>query len=105
MYMQREGATCGTMPTIILKLVLWWSYQCHFIVLSTVNLQFQGQFIPTSMRPVLGIVAAYVSYSLIIMQLIFPPDRDFSYCKPAQRIWLRMLSEFLEEELKVLDFF
>ena len=30
------------------------------IVLSTVNLQFQGQFVPLSLRPVLRIVAAYV---------------------------------------------
>ena len=30
------------------------------IVLSIVNLQFQGQFVPKSLRPVLGIVAAYV---------------------------------------------
>jgi len=30
------------------------------IVLGTVNLQFQGPFIPICLRPILGIVAAYV---------------------------------------------
>ena len=30
------------------------------IVFSTVNLQFQGQFVPISLRPILRIVAAYV---------------------------------------------
>ena len=30
------------------------------IVLGTVNLQFQGPFVPISLRPILGIVAAHV---------------------------------------------
>ena len=39
--------------TAILTLVL-------LIVLGTVNLQFQGPFVPISLRPILGIVAAHV---------------------------------------------
>ena len=60
------GATCRTAQsalTVILKLVMLWSDQCYLVVLSAVHLQFQGQFVPVSLRPVLGIVqdgAAYV---------------------------------------------
>ena len=48
---------------------LWqssWNWSCgglisiFLIVLSTINLQFQGRFVPISLRPVLRIVAAYV---------------------------------------------
>ena len=45
-YRQMEGATCRMAQsalTVILKLVMWWSDQRH-LVLSTVSLQFQGQF-------------------------------------------------------------
>ena len=44
--------------TVILKLVIGGLTSIILIVLSTVNLQFQGQFVPISLRPVLGIVAA-----------------------------------------------
>ena len=46
--------------TVILKLVISGQTSIILIVLSMVNLQFQGQFVPISLRPVLGIVAAYV---------------------------------------------
>ena len=49
----------STLP-VILKLVRWWSDQCYLDCLSTVTLQFQDQFVSISLRPVLGIVAAYV---------------------------------------------
>ena len=45
-YKWRQGATCTAAQsalTVILKLVMWWSDQRH-LVLSTVSLQFQGQF-------------------------------------------------------------
>ena len=45
---------------VILKLVLGGMISVILIVLSTVSLQFQGQFVPISLRPVLGVVAAYV---------------------------------------------
>ena len=48
--------------TVILKLVVWSSEQGHLIVLSTVNLQLQGQFVPISLRPVLGIVQDGAAY-------------------------------------------
>lgn len=41
-----------------------WSDQYHLIVLDTVNLKFQGKFVPIFSRPVLRIVAAYVMASV-----------------------------------------
>ena len=46
--------------TIILKLVIGGLTSIILIVLSTVNLQFHGWFVPTSLRPILRIVAASV---------------------------------------------
>ena len=47
-----------------LTVILNWScsglISVTLIVLSTVNLQFQGQFVPISLRPALGILAACV---------------------------------------------
>ena len=45
---------------VILKLVIGCLTSVILIVLSTVSLQFQGQFVPISLRPVFGIVATYV---------------------------------------------
>ena len=44
----------------ILKLVVWWSDHPHLDSFRYRNLQFQGLFVPISLRPVLGVVAAYV---------------------------------------------
>ena len=46
--------------TVILKLVISGLTSVILILLGTVNLQFQGLFVPISLMPVLGIVAAYV---------------------------------------------
>ena len=85
--------SCGALTTIIL------------IVLSTVNnLQFQGRFVPISLRPILGIVAAYVMttvWSSCSSRL--PPGGGFSIYETAHRTWLRIGSIALGEELKVLD--
>ena len=45
--------------TVVLKLVMQWSCSIILTILSIVSLQFQGQFVPISLRPVLRIVAAY----------------------------------------------
>jgi len=45
---------------VVLTLVMGGLISVISIVLSTVNLQFQGQFVSISLRPVLGTVAAYV---------------------------------------------
>ena len=45
--------------TVILKLVIGGLTSIVFIVLSTVNLQFQGRFVSIFLRPVLG-MAGYV---------------------------------------------
>ena len=45
--------------TVILKLVMWLSDQRHLNCFKY-NLQFQDQFVPISLRPIPGIVAAYV---------------------------------------------
>ena len=46
--------------TVVLKLVICGLISVVLIVLGTVNLQFQGLFVPLSLRPVLETVAAYV---------------------------------------------
>ena len=59
----KEGATCRTALSVlmtILKLVLHGLIGAILIVLSTVNLQFQGWFVPISLRPLLRIVAPYI---------------------------------------------
>ena len=58
----REGATCINMSAliVILKLVISGLTSVIVLILGTVNLQFQHQFVSSSLRPVLRIVAAYV---------------------------------------------
>ena len=46
--------------TVIFKLLISGLANIILIVLGTVNLQFQGPFVPISLRPVLRIVAPYV---------------------------------------------
>ena len=47
--------------TVILRLVICGLTSVIVIVLSTADLQFWGQFVPVSLRPVLRAVAAYVT--------------------------------------------
>ena len=56
--MHAETAQSALM--VILKLVIGGLTSVILIVLGTVNLQFQGWFVSISLRPVLGIAAAYV---------------------------------------------
>ena len=58
-YRWREGATWRncTVSSVILKLIFGGLISIILIALSVVNLQFQGQFIPISLRPILRIVA------------------------------------------------
>ena len=56
-YLQK---TAQSALTVILKLVTGGLMSVILIVLSAVSLQFQGRFVPISLRPVLGIVAASV---------------------------------------------
>ena len=46
--------------TVVFKLVISGLTRIILVVLGTVNLQFQGRFVPISLRLVLGIVAAHV---------------------------------------------
>ena len=59
-----KGGLCAepaqAAPTGILKLVIGGLTSVLLMVFSTVSLQFQGRFVPISLRAVLGIVAAYV---------------------------------------------
>ena len=63
LYRQRERAMCRNSNQLCQSS---WNWSCGglisviLIVLSTVNLQFQSWFVSISLRPVLGIVAAYV---------------------------------------------
>ena len=47
--------------TVIFKLVISSLASIILVVLCTVNLQFQGWFVPISLRPVLRIMAAHVT--------------------------------------------
>ena len=75
------------------------------IVLGTVSLQFQGQFVPTSLMSVLRIVAPmpWLQSGHHVVNF-FHLVGGFSIYKTAQKIWLRILSIALEEKLQVLDF-
>ena len=53
-----HAETAQSALTVIFKLVMGDSV--IVVVLHTGNLQFQGPFVPVSLRPVLGIMAAYV---------------------------------------------
>ena len=55
-----HAETAQSALTVILKLVSG-LINIILIVLGTVSLQFQGRFVPISLRPVLGIVATYVT--------------------------------------------
>ena len=55
-----HAETAQAAPTGILTLVSGRLTGVVLIVLSTVRLQFQGRFVPISLRPALGIVATYV---------------------------------------------
>ena len=93
---------------------LWqasWNWSCGgltsviLIVLGTVSLQFWGQFVSISLKQILGIVAAYVMPTVwSSCSSLLPPDGGFSICKTAHRIWLRILSIALGEEIKILGF-
>ena len=55
-----HAETAQSALMVILKLVIGGLTSVILIVLGTVNLQFQGWFVSISLRPVLGIAAAYV---------------------------------------------
>ena len=74
------------------------------IALSTVNLQFQGWFVPISLRPVLGLVELISWLQSGHHVVNFFHLLRISVYKTAGRMWLRILPTVLEEELKVLDF-
>ena len=76
-----------------MKLVISGLISVTLVVLSTVSLQFQGWFVLTSLKPILGIVAAYVMVSLVAQRL-----------KPLPamwEIWVRSLGQEdpLEKEM------
>ena len=76
-----------------MKLVISGLISVTLVVLSTVSLQFQGWFVLTSLKPILGIVAAYVMVSLVAQRL-----------KPLPamwEIWVRSLGweDLLEKEM------
>ena len=79
-----------------------WSSDQHHLVLRSVNFQFQGQFVPISLWPVLWIVAARVQVQSGHHVVSFY-TWGFSTYKTAHRMWLRILSTDLEKELKALD--
>ena len=88
-----HAETARSALTVILKLAMQWSDQCHLDCLSTVDLQFQGQFVPISLRPFLGNVASYVMATVwSSCSQLLPSVGGFSIYKTAQRIQLRISS-------------
>ena len=64
LYRLREGLqleTAQSAPTVMLKLSTRGLTSVTLMVLGAVDLQFQGRFVPVSLRPVLRIVAVYVT--------------------------------------------
>ena len=56
-----QAETAQSVLTVIFKLVIWWKLiSIVLIVLNIVELCVQGRFLPTSLTPALGIVAAYI---------------------------------------------
>ena len=53
------AGTAHSAPTVTLKLVISHLIGVISVILSTLNLESQGRFVPISLRPVLGIVAVY----------------------------------------------
>ena len=59
-YRQKEAETAQSALPAIFKLVIGGLTSIILVVLGTVNLQFQGPFVPIPLRPVLGIMVAHV---------------------------------------------
>jgi len=57
---QLQAETAQLAPTVIFKLVICGLTSIIMVVSRTINLQFQGLFVPISLRPILRILAAYV---------------------------------------------
>ena len=105
-YRQKEGDRCRNSTaqsalTVIFKLIIGGLTSVILIVLGTVNLQFQGPFVPMSLRSILEIVAAHIWVQPGHHGVNF--TWCFSICKTADRIWLKILSIALGKELKVPD--
>ena len=74
--------TAQSALTVILKLVISVLSNVILVVLDTVSLQFQGQFVPVSLWPVLGTVAAHVLGAIwsssSFLHLVFQSLQDSS---------------------------
>ena len=98
-YRQRQGITCRNRTVISdshLELSCGGLTSTILTVLSTIDPQFQGWFVPICLRPILRIVAVYVKATVW--------SSCFSIYNIVHRMWLRILSIALEKELKVLKF-
>ena len=85
--------------TVILKLAIGGLTSVILIVLGTINLQFQGWFVPISQGQFSGLwqlMSRLQSGHYIVLL----PGGGFNTYKTAHRIWLRILSIALEKELK-----
>jgi len=54
-----HSETAQSTVSVIFKSVIGGLTSITLVILGTVNLQFQGQFVFISLRPIIGIVAAY----------------------------------------------
>ena len=100
-----HAETLQSALTVILKLVIGGLTSIILTVWGTVNFHFQGCFFSISLRPFLGIMAAYIVGTVWSLYSWFLPlCGGFSIYRTAHRIWLRILSIALEEARKVLDY-
>ena len=83
-----------TEDTEALHAIVFWSHKeldtTYQLNNSNKSLQFQGQFVPISLRPALEMWQLCHGFSLVI--LLLPPGGAFRLYKTAHRIWLRVLS-------------
>ena len=100
-----ETAHLLTSLTVIFRLVISGLASIILVVLGTVSLQFQGPFVPISLRPNLRTAAARVLGTVwVFRQLTSPPGvLDSIRELTGYGSWLRILSLALEKELNVPD--
>ena len=85
--------------TVILKLAIGGLTSVILIVLGTINLQFQGWFVPIS-RDQFSELWQLMSRLQSRHYIVLLPGGGFNTYKTTHRIWLRILSIALEKELK-----
>ena len=101
-----HAETAQSALTVVLRLVTWWTDQCHLDCFRCSNSSIPASvcfhFFEGNSR---SCDSCCHGYSLAITRLSLPPPGGaFIIYKRAHRTWLRILLRAPEEELKMLDF-